>query len=426
MILMAMSSPETKSVVAWIGIDWADQHHDVAVRDVGSGRTEQTRIRSTPEALQEWVAQLRRRFPEGQVAIGLEQSKGALIHALLEHDFLLLYPINPATVDRFRKAFTSSGAKSDPGDADIILELLEKHHRRLHPWKPDDSETRALGRLTESRRKAVNLQTQLTQRLTTELKGYFPQALDWAGKLTTPMAHAFLRRWPTLLGVQRARSSTLRRFYSSHHCRSAEAINERLKQIRTAVPLVRDSAIVETSVLNVQMLVEQLAALARSIERYDEEIDSLFSEHPDAPLFESLPGSGPALAPRLLVAFGTDRDKFSTAVDVQQYSGIAPVTRASGKMHFVHRRWAAPNFLRQTFHEFAGHSIRYSGWARAYYEQMRDRGLAHHAAVRALAFKWIRILWSCWQNRTPYDEDRYVEALRRRGSPLAQKLAATA
>lgn len=422
---MSSSSPVIENVVARIGIDWADQHHDVALRAVGSNRTERARIRSTPEALQEWIAEIRRRFPEGQVAIGLEQSKGALMHALLEHEFLLLYPINPASVHSFRKAFASSGAKSDPGDAELVMELLEKHGRRFHPWKPDDEKTRALGRLAESRRKAVDLQTQLTQRLTTELKGYFPQALDWAGKLTSPMAHDFLRRWPTLHKVQRAQASTLRRFYSTHHCRSAKAIDKRLKQIRTAVPLVRDPAIVDTSVLNVQMLVEQLAALARSIDRYDNEIASLFGDHPDAHLFESLPGSGPVLAPRLLAAFGTDRDRFSTAVELQQYSGTAPVTRASGKKRSVHRRWAAPRFLRQTFHEFAGHSIRYSGWARAYYEQMRERGLAHHAAVRTLAFKWIRILFRCWKSRTPYDEHRYVEALRHRGSPLAQRITAT-
>ena len=124
------------------------------------------------------------------------------------------------------------------------------------------------------------------------------------------------------------------------------------------------------------------------------------------------------MAPRLLSAFGTDRDRFDNAATIQQYSGIAPVTKASGKSRWVQRRWAAPKFMRQTFHEFALHSIRSCPWARAYYQQMRARGKGHHAAVRALAFKWIRILWRCWQDHTPYDETRYLEALRRRGSVL--------
>lgn len=424
---MSSPAPQTPQLAAWIGIDWADQHHDIALRETGTDRIEHVRIQSTPEALATWLAGLRSRFGGKPVGIGLEQSRGALIHALLEHDFLVLYPINPATLDRFRKAFSSSGAKSDPEDAGLLLELLEKHSHRLHAWRPDDPDTRSLVRLVEARRKAVNQRTQLVQRLTAELKGYFPQALDWAGEdLTSAMAIAFLRRWPTLQAVRRARPETLRRFYSQHHCRSVDLINARLKQIRTAVPLVTDRGIVEPSVLTVRMLVGQLEALSAGVEAYDSRIRELFAAHPDADLFKCLPGSGAALAPRLLAAFGADRSRFGSAAQVQQYSGIAPVTEASGKSRWVHRRWAAPKFLRQTFHEFAGHSIRSSVWARAYYEQMRRRGKGHHAAVRALAFKWIRILWRCWQDRTPYDEKQYIQALRKRGSPLLEHLPALA
>lgn len=419
------STPPTDHFAAWIGIDWADQHHDIALREAGSEHIERSRIKATPEALTEWLAGLRSRFGGQPIGICLEQARGGLIHALLEHDFLVLYPINPATLDRFRKAFSSSGAKSDPEDADLLLELLEKHRARLHAWKPDDADTRALARLVESRRRAVDLQTQFLQQLTAELKGYFPQALQWAGTdLSSPMACDFLRRWPSLQTLKRARASTLRHFYSSHHCRSAARIDERLKEIHQAVPLVSDWAIVKTSVLTVRLLVDQLRALAKSIQTYDAEIETLFEEHPDAHLFSCLPGSGAVLAPRLLSAFGTDRSRFDDATEIQKYSGIAPVTVASGKSRWVHRRWAAPKFLRQTFHEFAGHSIRFSAWARAYYDQMRERGVDHHAAVRSLAFKWIRILWRCWQDRTPYDENRYIEALCQRGSPLAARLAA--
>lgn len=423
--VVSETSRPMPSLAALIGIDWADQKHDIALRVPGSKRIETTQIEMRPEALNEWVAGLRQRFGDGKIGVVLEQSRGALIYALLEHDCFVLYPVNPVVVKRFREVFASSGAKADPTDAKLMLELLEKHRDRLHAWDPDEPETRALARLGEGRRKAVNERTQLIQRLGAELKSYFPQALSWAGEdLTSPMALEFLRRWPTLQAVKKAREQTLRRFYTTHHSRSAEKIDERLREIRRATPLVRDWAIIEPAVLMVRMLVEQIQALNEGIEAYEERLQELYAQHPDAPLFDSLPGAGPHLAPRLLAAFGSNRDRFDDPMQMQQYSGIAPVTEQSGKSRWVHRRWAAPKFIRQTFHEFAGHSIRYSAWARAYYEQQRERGKGHHAAVRALAFKWIRILWRCWKDRVVYSEAQYLEALRRRGSPLVHRLAA--
>jgi len=194
-----------------------------------------------------------------------------------------------------------------------------------------------------------------------------------------------------------------------------------VREIRSAKSLTTDPAIIDPSVLTVQMLARQIRALRPSIDRYQEEIDKIMATHPDAELFQSLPGAGPAMAPRLLAAFGADRERFESATEIQQLSGIAPVTKRSGKKTVVHWRWAAPTFLRQSFHEFAGLSIQKSAWARAFYDLQRERGKNHHAAVRALAFKWIRILYRCWQDRTPYDEGRYIQALIRRGSPLAQR-----
>ena len=123
------------------------------------------------------------------------------------------------------------------------------------------------------------------------------------------------------------------------------------------------------------------------------------------------------------MAFGTDRERYQDAQEIQEYSGIAPVTERSGKSWRVHWRWSAPTFLRQTFHEFARLSIQKSAWARAYYELKREQGKGHHAAIRALAFKWIRILYRCWKDRTPYDEARYIQSLQQRGSLLEKRLA---
>jgi transposase len=373
------------------------------------------------------MAELRQRFAGAAVGIAVETSRGPLIHALLEYAGVVLYPINPRSLRRFRETFAPSGAKDDVPDADLLREMLVKHRDRLRPWVPDDVETRALRRLVESRRKTVDLRTKLTQQLTAALKEYFPQALDWAGvDLASPLACDFLLTWPTLEAVQRARPATVRQFYTGHNCRRPELIAQRMQAIQQATPLTRDPAIVEPSALLVQMLARQLKTLAPSIGRFDQEIAQRFAAHADADLFRSLPGSGAALAPRLLVVFGSDRSRFASAAEVQQLTGIAPVTERSGQRSYVHWRWAAPTFVRQTVHEFAQHSIRHSAWARTYYALQRARGKGHHAAVRALAFKWLRILWRCWQDRTPYDETRYARALIHRASPLAARLVAAA
>ena len=152
--------------------------------------------------------------------------------------------------------------------------------------------------------------------------------------------------------------------------------------------------------------------------RFDREIAALAPTLPDYPVFASLPGAGPVFAPRLLAALGEQRERYPLAADIQRYAGIAPVTERSGNKCWVHWRLQCPKFLRQTFVEWAGLSIPHCYCAKLFYEQQRARGSSHQAALRALAFKWIRIVHRCWHNHTPYDEATYLNALRRRGSPL--------
>ena len=174
--------------------------------------------------------------------------------------------------------------------------------------------------------------------------------------------------------------------------------------------------------LVVQAYAAQLRPALAAVRTFDQKIAAVFARHPDQELFASFPGAGAVGAPRLAAAFGTDRTRWDAATELQTYSGIAPVTVRSGKTHWVHHRLACPKFLKQTFHEYADQSIRFSTWARRYYDQQRARGNNHHAALRALAFKWIRILFRCWKDRTPYDEATYLAALRRKGSPLVTDL----
>jgi transposase len=265
------------------------------------------------------------------------------------------------------------------------------------------------------------------QKLTAALKEYYPQALAWAGaKLSAPLAWDFLDRWPTLAAMKQEPSEVVREFYRQHHCSNREAIQARCEQMAQAQALTTDAAVVEAGTLKVAMLVGQLRTLGPAIERYQERIAELFSCHADAKLFEGLPGAGPALAPRLLAAFGSDRERFATAAEVQCFSGVAPVTVRSGQGCWVHWRWACPKFLRQTFVEFAEQSLSRSAWAAAFYECQRAAGKGHAAALRSLAFKWIRILFRCWKDRQHYNEAVYLAALQRRASPLAARIHAAA
>lgn len=414
------------AIAAWVGIDWADKEHAVCLSTDTDGQLQSRLLPHTPEAIGEFVAELRTRFGGRPVAIALEQSRGPLIYALMAHDFLRLYPIHPATANSYRKTFKPSGTKTDHADALMLCDLLRRHHDKLTVWQPNDPLTRQLSLLCEHRRRLVHSQTAHVQQVRAALKNYFPQALQWCGTdLASPMAVAFLQKWPTLAALQRAKPATLKKFYYRHNLRRPQLLEQRLEQIAQATALTQDTALIEAYSLQVKALCGQLLPLLRSIAAYDRKIQELFAAHPDAELFRSFPGAGAQLAPRLAVLFGTDRSRFANARQVQCLSGVAPVTRSSGRLHLVQRRYACAKFLLQTMHEFSRCSLLFCDWAQAFYQSQRARGKAHHAAIRALAFKWVRILWRCWQDRQSYDPQRYTETLKRHGSALANPVPTT-
>lgn len=415
---MNVDSSDEPRFAAYVAIDWGDKKHVWSLQPADSDRRERGEIEHSPEAVAAWAAMLSARFGDQPVAIAVEQSRGALVFMLGKYEQLHVYPIHPRAAAQFRSALSPSGAKDNPSDAELLLDLLTHHRARLRRLQPDTEQTRLVQHLVEGRRKLVNERTRQSNRLTAQLKLYFPQMLDWFDDIDSPLPTELLKRWPTLEALQKARPDTVHSFFTTHNCRSQELIQQRLDQIRQAVPAVRDKALIEAAQAMTKVLVELIAALREGIADFDRQIAHAVAAHPDFVIFDSFPGAGPALAPRLLAAFGSQRDRYPSAGDLQTFSGIAPVTERSGKSKWVHVRWACPHFLRQTFHEWAAHSIGFCPWARAYYRQQRDRGSDHHAAVRALAFKWIRIAFRCWKDVTPYDENRYVDSLRRHGSPL--------
>jgi len=350
--------------------------------------------------------------------VALELSKGPLVYALQKYDFFVIFPVNPSTLAKYREAFTPSGAKDDPTDAELALDLILRHADRFTPLKPQSVEMRTLVSLVEQRRGLVNDRVRITNRLRNTLKQYYPQALEWFDRIDTVLFCDFIERWPTLVQAKRARKATLQNFFHQHNMRRAHVLEARLTSIKAASPLTLDEAVITPHRLQALVLVDLLRVTLAAIKHFDEEITALAPQHPDYELFSPLPGAGPSLAPRLLVAFGEQRDRFKNAAEVQKYVGIAPVTERSGKKHWVHWRWQCPTFLRQTFVEWAAQTINKSYWAGLYYYQQRAKGCSHQAAVRALAFKWIRILYRCWITRTPYDEAKYLKTLQQRGSSL--------
>jgi transposase len=414
----------TPDFAATIGLDWADQKHDLWIRPAEGTKGEHLQLEQTSDALHEWAAKLGERFGHRPVAIAIETSRGAVISALMAYDFIVFFPVNPKALKDYRAAFAVSGAKDDRTDAMLLEELVRLHQDKLRALEPDTELTRKLGGLTVNRRHLVDERTRLVNQLHSLLKTYYPLAetlLD--GRMTTPMAAAFLARWPDHSTLQKAELQTLRAFFYKHNSRGAKKMEERLAALKPARALTQDQAIIDPARHLTTALAGLLKVLHQAIAVLDQDIAQTFDQHPDAALFRSLPGAGPAMAPRLLVAFGTRRERFASAAEVAQFYGIAPVVKQSGNTKTTHMRSRCPKFGRQTFHENAGCALHKEPWAKRYYEAQKGKPEGrHHMACRALAFKLIRIYYACWKQNTKYDGRRYLQALEKQGSPLHKKL----
>lgn len=413
------AAPAEPEFAAFLAIDWADRKHYWMLQAASASQVERGELEHTPEAIHAWAAALTQRFGGRPIAVCLEQSRGSLIYQLSVYPELVLYPIHPQTAAHYRRAWHPSGAKDDPTDTALLLEILRQHRSHLRALAPDSEPTRKLRLLVELRRRMVDERTRHSNQLTDQLKQYFPQMLRWFADPASVVMGALLDQWPTLEQLQQQDPATLREFLRRHRVHGPEHIQELLEQIRQAVPATRDPAIVEASVLAVRGLVRLLAALRETITELERQIGRQTAAHADYAIFASLPGAGEALEPRLLVLFGSDRSRYADASEVATFTGIAPVQEKSGRQRLVRFRRSCPKFLRQTLHEWAGHTLTESGWARAFYDAKRAAGMDHHAAVRALAYKWTRIVFRCWKDRVPYHEQTYLAALRRRGSALA-------
>jgi transposase len=405
----------------FIGIDWADEKHDCHVID-RTGKAFHQEIKHSPDSIDNWVCDMLKLAGGKPIAIMLEQSRGPLVYALMFRKNVLLYPVNPKQLVRYRESYPGGG-KDDPTDAKYLARMLCERITTLTAWEPDDDNTRLLSHLCQQRRSLVDGQVKLRQQLTAQLKSFFPVALELFGNVhQLPLLLAVLARWSDPRKFRRADRRLVRRVLSENSTRNEKQQDEIIDRIRSAQLLCNDEAVITPLAMVVKLLANQIQQSCKTIHEFDTKIAAMMKQHPDAHLFTNLRGAGPALAPRLLCAFGSQRDRWADADSLASLSGIAPVTRKSGKLCQVHRRFACPKYLRQTFHEFADSARKFCPWTKARYRMLRDRGMKHHAALRKIARSWIRILFRVWQTRIPFDCDRYIANLQLRCPEITQYL----
>jgi hypothetical protein len=313
---MQPQAPE--AFAAFVGLDWADAKHDICLQVAGAARRELLRLEHRPEVIDAWVCTLRTRFNGPPIAICLELNKGPMVSTLQNDDCLVLFPVHPLTVAKYREAFTPSRATDDPTDAALQVELLLTHRDKLTPLVPHSPTMRALAQLVEYRRRLGGDKVRLTNRLTSALKNSFPHVLQWFQDKDTALLCDFLSRWPTLTAVQLARRTTLERFFRAHHVRSPDVITTRIEAMKNAVALTTDAGVIAPHTLLVQALVAPLRVTLQALAAFDTAMAQRAHAHPDVPLFDALPGAGAVFAPRLLVACGEQRERVTSAAELQK------------------------------------------------------------------------------------------------------------
>jgi hypothetical protein len=391
--------------VLYVGDDWAEAHHDIEIQD-GDGR--RLARRRFPEglagvaALHALIADHLADHEPGDVVVGIETDRGTWVQSLVAAGYQV-FPINPLSVARYRERHVVSGAKSDPGDAHVLAELVrtDRQHHRAAAGDSDLAEAvkvlaRAHQNLIWSRQRQANT-------LRSALREFYPAALDSFEQLAGRDCLAVLEVAPT---PARGRALTQARIASVlRRAGRQRNIDRRAEQIKTA--LRRDQLAMTPSVENayghaVSALVRVLLELSRQITALEVELSAHFERHPAAEILISQPGLGPVLAARVLAEFGDDPVRFTDAKARRNYAATSPITRASGTRRVVLARVVANKRLRDALQLQAFAALVVSPGARARYDQHRARGATHNQALRALANRLVGVLHGCLRHHQPY------------------------
>jgi len=396
----------------YIGIDWADAAHAACVVDAAGEVVWTGAIVHTAAGLAAWRERLEGwRVPGREIAVAIERPDGLLVEQMLAQG-VPVYPVNPKALDRARDRFRVSGAKSDPFDAEVLAQWLRTDHAQWVPLQPQSAPAQELRLLTEDHQRLVRERTRLVNQVTATLKAYYPRALELWPDLTTASARGFLRAYPTpdalTAGTRAQWERFTRRQRMASRTRSELWARLRVPQIPVPPHLVRAKA----SLLGA--LLDQLDAVIRHLADYQRRIEDFFGSLPAAAWARTLPASqsGTTVA-TLWAQMGDAPGRWASWHHLQAHAGTVPITRTSGQQHSVRFRRACDHLFRAAMDRYAFLSMRQSEWARAYYRQQRARGHRHHRALRALAAKWLKILFVLWQRQEGYDETRHLAMIAR-------------
>jgi len=396
-------------VLLYVGDDWAEDHHDVELMDATGRRLAKARLSEGVEGIARLHAMIATQLGDdvdddpSLVKIGIETDRGPWVQALIAAGYTV-YPVNPLQASRYRERLALSGAKSDPGDAHMLADMVRTDSHQLRPVAGDSAEAEAVKVVTRMHKTLIWERTRAGQRLRHALREHFPAALAAFEDLDAADTLELLAKAPDPASAARLSiaqiSAALKRARRRDITVKAAAIQAVLRAEHLGQPAVVTAAYAAS----VRALVAVLGTLNEQVKIMQGQVEAHFGRHPDAEIILSQPGLGAVLGARVLAEFGDDHDRYISAKARKNYAATSPITRASGKKRVVAARFVHNDRLIDALMTQAFTSLRNSPGARAYYDRQRARGASYNAALRQLANRLVGILHGCLKTGTPYNE----------------------
>jgi transposase len=395
----------------FVGIDWAAETHAVCVQDEAGRKIAAFSIEHTADGLAGLTRRLARIGEPETMPVGIERPDGRLVDVLLEAGHPVV-PVKPNAIKAWRDSEVLSGAKSDAGDAEVIAEYLRLRRHRLRLATPYSAETKALRTVVRARSDLVEMRVAATNQLSALLDVHWPGAKAIFADVESPIALEFLTRYPTARHAQHLGVKRLAAFCAKHRYSGRRSGEQLLARLRAAPTGTLDKTVCKAVHDAVLALATVLKTVVSALKDLDRSVIATLGEHPDAPIFTSLPRSGQINAAQMLAEWGDCRQAYDSPDAIAALAGATPVTKESGRHRAVHFRWACNKRFRAAITTFADNSRHASPWAAKVYTDARARGHDHPHAIRVLARAWIRVIWRCWHNHIAYDPARHGNAAR--------------
>lgn len=399
-----------------IGIDWSKDHHNVCIMNESGAVLVNFQIPHSPAGLAELEARITPfQLPPAECLVALETAHSLVMDFVWSRGYAA-YVIAPSVVSSSRGRYAASKAHDDERDAWILADLLRTDRQRFVPWRPD-------GPLVTQMRAKLSLIDALTQastryanRLYALLQRYYPQFLGVFSDLQTQIGLQFLIAYPTPEHSRTLSFAQFEAFCRARHYSRPQHLPELYARLQRPT-FAPDPLLALTYQNETRFLAQLLLSLVQQKNTAIQEVRTLYAAHPDAPIFDSLPGAGDLLAPKLLVMFGDQRERFPAPAVMQSLAGTCPVTAQSGHKRYVYFRRACNHEYRNVAQQFAIASTQAAAWAATYFNMARARGMSKSHAYRCLANRWLGIIWKLWQTHQVYDEDYHVQQIQQHRRP---------